>query len=342
MSYAAVTKDAAQLSIRAFYKAVKLSSKEKVMEKWALVFPGQGSQYVGMGADLFKEFGSFRGVFSRAQDITGMDIAGICLEGPQDVLDQTVHTQLAVLTFELATYDIFKGHIGAAAPAVAAGHSLGEYSALYAAGSLGLEEAITIVHARAKRHQEALPPGVGAMAAVLGLDYEAVVKVCTTCSLPGESLDLANLNAPNQIVISGNARAVERVGKMARKAGIKKFVPLPISVPCHSRLLSEAAELFSGDLGEIDFQPCLIPVVPNYDPSRFHSPDNSRELLRRQMVSPVRWQETVERMTALGVTTVVEIGPRRVLSGLIKNVDRQMRLLYVGDGESLLKTAASL
>lgn len=312
------------------------------MEKWALVFPGQGSQYVGMGADLFNEFEAFRDVFSRTQDVTGMDIAKICLEGPQGVLDQTVHTQLAVLTFELAAYEIFKVQIGAATPTVAAGHSLGEYSALYAAGSLKLEETIAIVQARAKRHQEALPPGVGAMAAILGLDYEAVAKVCATCSLPGESLDLANLNAPNQIVISGNARAVERVGEMAREAGIKKFVPLPISVPCHSRLLSEAAELFSGDLAKIDFKPCLIPVIPNYDPSRFHSPDCSRELLQRQMVSPVRWQETVERITALGVSTVVEIGPRRVLSGLIKNIDRQLRLLYVGDGESLLKTAASL
>ncbi|MDQ1278448.1 MAG: [acyl-carrier-protein] S-malonyltransferase [Thermodesulfobacteriota bacterium] len=314
------------------------------MEKWALVFPGQGSQYVGMGADLFKEFGAFRDVFSRTRDVTGMDIAKICLEGPQGVLDQTVHTQLAVLTFELATYELFKAHIGigTAAPTVAAGHSLGEYSALYAAGSLRLEETIAIVQARARRHQEALPPGVGAMAAILGLDHEAVAKVCKRCSLPGEPLDLANLNAPNQIVISGNARAVERVGEMAREAGIKKFVPLPISVPCHSRLLREAAELFSGDLAKIAFQPCLIPVVPNYDPSRLHSPDCSRELLQRQMVSPVRWQETVERMTALGVKTVVEIGPRKVLSGLIKNIDRHLRLLYVGDGEALLKAASSL
>jgi [acyl-carrier-protein] S-malonyltransferase len=312
------------------------------MEKWALVFPGQGSQYVGMGADLYGEFKAFRDVFSRVQDITGIDIAKICLEGPQDVLDQTIHTQLAVLTFELAAYDIFKGHIGGAAPTVAAGHSLGEYSALYAAGSLGLEETITIVQARAKRHQEALPPGVGAMAAILGLDYEAVAKVCTTCSLPGEPLDLANLNAPNQIVISGNARAVQRVEEMAREAGIKKFVPLPISVPCHSRLLSEAAALFGEDLAKTDFNPCLIPVVSNYDPYRLHSPDCSRELLQRQIISPVRWQETVERITDMGVTTVVEIGPRRVLSSLIKNINRQMRLLYIGDGESLLKTASSL
>jgi [acyl-carrier-protein] S-malonyltransferase len=312
------------------------------MEKWALVFPGQGSQYVGMGADLYRDYKAFRDVFSRAREITGTDIAAICLDGPQEVLDQTIHTQLAVLTFELAAYEIFKSLIGDAAPAVAAGHSLGEYSALYASGSLGLEATITIVQARAKRHQEALPDGLGAMAAILGLDRLAVEKVCTTCSLPGESLDLANLNAPNQIVISGNARAMERVGEMAREAGIKKFVPLPISVPCHSRLLGEAAGLFSGDLEKIDFQPSLIPVIPNYDPSRFHSPDSSRELLRRQMVSPVRWQETVERMAALGVGTVVEIGPRRVLSGLIKNIDRQLRLLYIGDGESLHKTAASL
>jgi len=313
------------------------------MGKWALVFPGQGSQYVGMGSDLFKEFETFRGVFSRARDITGMDIAHICLEGPQDILDQTINTQLAILTFEIAAYEVFISQLGAStAPAMAAGHSLGEYSALYAAGSLGLEEATAIVQARARRHQEALPPGVGAMAAVLGLDCEAVAKVCADCSLPGESLDLANLNAPNQIVISGNARAVERVGEMAREAGIKKFVPLPISVPCHSRLLSGAAELFSGDLAKIAFRPSLIPVIPNYDPSRLHSPDDSRELLQRQMVSPVRWQETVEKMITLGVRTVVEIGPRKVLSGLIKNIDRHMRLLYVGDVESLLKTAASL
>jgi [acyl-carrier-protein] S-malonyltransferase len=312
------------------------------MEKWALVFPGQGSQYVGMGADLFKKFGAFRDVFSRTRDVTGMDIAKICLEGPPGVLDQTVHTQLAVLTFELAAYELFQAHIGAAAPTVAAGHSLGEYSALYAAGSLRLEETIAIVQARARRHQEALRPGVGAMAAILGLDYGAVAKICATCSRPGESLDLANLNAPNQVVISGNARAVERVGAMSGEAKIKKFVLLPISVACHSRLLSEAAELFRGDLEKIAFHPCLIPVIPNYDPSRLHSPDCSLELLQRQMVSPVRWQETVERMAALGVRTVVEIGPRKVLSGLIKNIDRRLRLLYVGDGESLLKTVSSL
>jgi len=312
------------------------------MEKWGLIFPGQGSQYVGMGADLYRESDKFRDVFSRTRDITGIDIARICLEGPHEVLDQTIHTQLAVLTFELAAYELLKDLLGAAAPAVAAGHSLGEYSALYAAGSLGFEETVTIVQARAKRHQEAFPPGMGAMAAILGLDYQAVAEVCATCSRPGEPLDLANINAPKQIVISGNTRALERVGEMSREAGIKKFVPLPISVPCHSRMLSEAAELFSADLAKMDFKPCLIPVIPNYDPSRLHSPDSSRALLRRQMTSPVRWQETVERMAALGVTTMVEIGPRKVLSGLIKNIDRQMRLFFVGDGESLLKTAASL
>ena len=306
------------------------------MEKWALVFPGQGSQYVGMGADLYREFDAFRDIFSRARELTGVDIATLCLEGPQDLLNLTLHTQLAVLAFELAAYEIFKGQI-ATTPSVTAGHSLGEFSALYAAGALGLDAAVTVVQARATRHQEALPPGVGAMAAVLGLDHLAVANLCAE-----ESLDLANLNAPNQIVISGSARAVERVGERAAEAGIRKFVPLSISVPCHSRLMGEAAALFSGDLAKIDFHPCRIPVIPNYNPALFHSPENSRELLRLQMTCPVRWQETVERMTALGITTVVEIGPRKVLSGLIKAIDRKMRLLYIGDGETLRKTVASL
>ncbi len=310
------------------------------MEKWALIFPGQGSQFVGMGGDFYRDYQSYRTIFARAQAVTGVDIARLCLEGPAADLDQTVNTQLAVLTFELAAYELFREHIPSA-PAVAAGHSLGEYSALYAAGALGLEDAVAIVQARARRHQEALPPGVGAMAAILGRNGEETAGICRECSRPGEPLDLANLNAPNQIVISGDARAMARVEAVAGEMGIKKFVPLPISVPCHSRLLSTAAEHFRTDLEKVAFHPPRIPVLPNYDPSRIHSPATSRELLKLQMISPVRWQETVERMIAMGITTFVEIGPRRVLSGLIKNIDRRPRLIYIGDVASLLKTAAS-
>ncbi len=311
------------------------------MEKWALVFPGQGSQFVGMGDDFYREYDAFREVFSLVREITGLDMARLCREGPREELDQTVHTQLAVLAFEMGVYDLFRKDFGTD-PQAAAGHSLGEYSALYAAGALSRTDAITIVQARAKRHQEALPPGGGAMAAVLGLDGEETARICRASVLPGEILDLANLNAPNQIVISGSARSVSNVGAQAGEKGIKKFVPLPISVPCHSRLLDAAAEVFSTDLECVSFHTPRFPVLPNYDPRRFHAPEISRELLKRQMVSPVRWQETVERMLSLGITTFVEIGPRRVLSGLIKNIDRRSRLLYIGDIETLRKTTAAL
>ena len=304
------------------------------MEKWALVFPGQGSQFVGMGEDLFASYPLFREIFSRAREVTGVDIARLCREGPVAELDATVNTQLAVLTFELAAYEVFRAHIPAE-PAAAAGHSLGEYSALYASGSLTLEEAVLIVQARAKRHQEALPPGIGAMAALLGPNGAEAAEICRACSLPDEPLDLANLNAPNQIVISGDARAIARVEAQGGGKRVKKFVSLPISVPCHSRLLTAAAEHFRADLEKVSFHPSRIPVLPNYDPARLHTPETSRELLRLQMISPVRWQETVERMLAMGITTFVEIGPRRVLSGLIKNIDRRPRLVYIGDKESL-------
>jgi len=310
------------------------------MEKWALIFPGQGSQFVGMGGDFYTAYPSFRKIFSRAQAVTGVDIARLCREGPAADLDQTVNTQLAVLTFELAAYELFREHVPST-PAAAAGHSLGEYSALYAAGVLGLEDAATIVQARARRHQEALPAGVGAMAAILGLNGEETAGICRDCSRPGEPLDLANLNAPNQIVISGDARAIARVEAVAGEKRIKKFVPLPISVPCHSRLLGEAAEKFRADLEKVAFQPPLIPVLPNYDPSRTHSPATSRELLKLQMISPVRWQETVEKMIAMGITAFVEIGPRRVLSVLIKNIDRRPRLIYIGDVASLQQAVGS-
>ena len=312
------------------------------MEKWALIFPGQGSQFVGMGADFHRDCPAYREVLSRVREITGVDIARLCLEGPQEDLDQTVNTQLAVLAFEIGVYTLFREQAGEIDPIAAAGHSLGEYSALYAAGALTLKDAVTIVQARAKRHQEALPAGRGAMAAILGLTGVETAAVCRECVLPGETLDLANLNAPNQIVISGDVRAVARVGGAAAQKGIKKFVPLPISVPCHSRLLGAAAELFRADLEQIAFHPPRLPVIPNYDPRREHSPAASRELLKMQMISPVRWQETVEMLISKGVTTFVEIGPRRVLSGLVKNIDRRPRLLYAGDGESLRKTVAAL
>ncbi len=299
-----------------------------------LVFPGQGSQFVGMGADLCKQDATFRSVFARACDILGEDILSLCLGGPKERLDQTVNTQLAVLIFEIAVYEVIRKR-GSLNPAAIAGHSLGEYSALYAAGALGLEQVLTLVQARARRHEEAVPKGFGAMAAVVGLTLDRMRRLVEEASREGEPVDLANINAPNQTVASGHARAVERLMERAKEAGARLVVRLPISVPCHCRLLAGAAGRFRTDLEKAAFRHFERPVVPNCDPDAVYSPGNAADLLARQIVSPVRWQETIERMARMGVDTVLEIGPRKVLSGLIKNIRKDMRAVFAGDVPSV-------
>jgi len=306
-----------------------------------LVFPGQGSQFVGMGEDLYRENEIFKEIFLRTQDMLGMNLLDLCTRGPRATLDQTLHTQLAVLVFELAAFEAFKKE-AFLRPRVAAGHSLGEYSAVYASGALDLETVLNLVRTRAQLHEDAVPAGVGAMLAILGLDGRTVEKLCLEASREDEGVDVANLNAPIQVVVSGHVRAVERLARAAEKAGAKKMVPLPISVPCHCRLLRTASELFEESLKRISFKPFQIPVIPNCDPAVLYTPENAAGLLKRQIISPVRWQETVERMGTMGVDTIVEIGPRKVLSGLIKNMDRSIRLFYVGDVSSLRNTAEAL
>lgn len=304
------------------------------MGKIGLVFPGQGSQFVGMGADLCEQDAMFRSVFARACDILGDDILSLCLKGPKDRLDQTVNTQLAVLVFEIAAYEALRKRHGFT-PAAMAGHSLGEYSALYAAGALGFKEVLTLVRARAKCHEEAVPQGLGAMAAVIGLTLDQMKVLVEDASREGEPVDLANINAPNQAVASGHVRAVERLMERARETGARLVVRLPISVPCHSRLLAQAAERFRKDLEQTCFMPFGSPVVPNCDPALLYSRDNAADLLARQIVSPVRWQETIERMARMGISTLVEIGPRKTLAGLIKNIRKDMRAVFAGDVPSV-------
>jgi [acyl-carrier-protein] S-malonyltransferase len=306
------------------------------MGRIGLVFPGQGSQFVGMGVDLCGSHHIFRGVFERAGEILDTDILSLCLNGPREALDQTVNTQLAVLTFEIAAFETLK-ELNALDPAVIAGHSLGEYSAIYASGALGLEEILTLVRSRAKRHEEAVPQGFGAMAAVVGLTLDQMKELVMECSREDEPVDLANINAPIQTVVSGHARAVERLMERAKETGAKLVVRLPISAPCHCRLLAEASGLFQKDLEKAHFGSFEHPVIPNCEPSAFYSRENAAEFLRKQIISPVRWQETVEKMAEMGVETIVEVGPKRVLSGLIRNIRKDMRLIFVGDAESLGK-----
>lgn len=304
------------------------------MGRIGLVFPGQGSQFVGMGVDLCEHHKTFRSVFTRAREILDEDILSLCLNGPKEALDQTVNTQLAVLTFEIAAFETLR-MLNVLTPAVVAGHSLGEYSAIYASGALGLEEVLTLVRLRAKRHEEAVPQGFGAMSAIVGLTLDQMKELVTGCSREDEPVDLANINAPNQTVVSGHARAVERLMEEAKERGAKLVVRLPISVPCHCRLLAEASGLFQKDLERTRFRPFDLPVIPNCDPDVFYSPENAAALLKRQIISPVRWQETIEKMAQMGIETIVEVGPKRVLSGLIRNIRKEMRLVFVGDAESL-------
>ncbi len=309
------------------------------MAKVAFVFPGQGAQHVGMGFDLYNEDETVRGVFAQAGQILGIDIAALCFEGPQDILDLTVNTQIAVLTLDIAIYRLFRQTV-AVTPTVLAGHSLGEYAALYAAGAVRMVDLLPLVQARAQYHQKAVLPGAGAMAAIVGLSTGAVEELCRCVQSETQTVGLSIHNAPNQTVISGDEQAVEKVMTAAEKMGGVKALKLPISVPCHCRLLESAAQWLRADLDAIAFDEFQTPVIPNCDPDVFYTRENARELLTRQVTSPVKWQEAVEKMAYLGVDTVVEIGPKRTLSGLIKRIDRKMRLLNVEDLASFKKAAS--
>ncbi len=307
------------------------------MAKIALVFPGQGTQHTGMGSSLFAEFASVQEVFHRASSLLKVDMRRLCLEGPQEDLNLTVNTQIAVLTLNIAIYSVFKEKTSLS-PIVLAGHSLGEYCALYAAGAIKFADIFPLVQARARYHQEALPPGMGAMGAILGMDDDAVEKICAEFDNDQEQVAVVIYNAPQQVVVSGHATAVEKVMLQAKLKGAMKTVLLPISAPCHCSLLQGAASQFAENLNNIEFQAFGIPVIPNCDPDIFYTQDNARELLLSQIVSPVKWRQSVEKMAALGVDTIIEIGPKRTLCGLIKRINRNIKLYSIEDAASLHRT----
>src|SRR3989442_9151900 len=295
----------------------------------AFIFPGQGSQYAGMGKELTENFLAARKVFEEADDALGVFISRMCFDGPADQLQLTENTQPAILTTSIAALRVIEAE-GFARPAYVAGHSLGEYSALVAASSLSLVDAVRTVRARGRYMQEAAPVGTGAMAAVLGVTLVDVEKACAEAS-EGEVCAPANINSPNQIVIAGNTAAIDRAIELLKNAGAKRVVKLNVSAPFHCALMNPAQERVAVDLVAIEFRDLNTPLVTNVDAAPIKHGSKAREALVKQVSSPVRWQESIELMIREGVETFVEVGPGKVLSGLVRHIDRAARCFNVED-----------
>ncbi len=299
----------------------------------AFVFPGQGSQYPGMGKDLAENFPVARQVFEEANDALGFDLAALCYNGPEDELKLTTNTQPAILTVSVAALKVLEQESGLR-PAYVAGHSLGEYSALVAAEALAFADAVRTVRQRGAFMQEAVPVGVGAMAAILGLDPAELEAVCQEAA-QGQVVSPANYNSPGQVVIAGHATAVERAIELAKARGAKRAMPLPVSAPFHCALMVPAGERLCEVLSRIAVGPLREPVVTNVEAAPNNDAGRVRDLLVAQVSAPVRWDESVQMMAELGVERFIEIGPGKVLAGLIKRIAKGAAAQSVEDVASL-------
>jgi [acyl-carrier-protein] S-malonyltransferase len=310
------------------------------MSKVAFIFPGQGSQAVGMGRDLYDNFPAAREVFEQADEALGFSLSEMCFAGDEADLQLTANTQPAILTASVAAYRAMIGE-GLTEPDFVAGHSLGEYSALVAAGVLDFADAVRTVRKRGTYMQEAVPVGVGAMAAILGADLQTIETACNDAA-NGQVCSPANINSPNQVVIAGDSDAVDRACGLLKERGAKRAIRLKVSAPFHCSLMMPAQERLASDLGELKYSTFEFPIVHNVDADVNSDETKVSDALTRQVSSTVKWLQSVQKLIELGVTTFVEVGPGKVLSGLVKQIDRDVRILNVENSETLGNTKETL
>ncbi|HUR99194.1 MAG TPA: ACP S-malonyltransferase [Pyrinomonadaceae bacterium] len=313
---------------------------ENRKSKIAYIFPGQGSQAVGMGKDLAANFPAAKEIFEEADEALGFSLSAMCFDGNEDDLQLTANTQPAILTTSVAAFRAMQGE-GFPVPAFVAGHSLGEYSALVAAGVLDFADAVRTVRKRGTYMQEAVPVGVGAMAAILGLDVDSVEEGCAEAA-EGQVCSPANINSPTQIVIAGNAEAVDRACEILKGKGAKRAIKLNVSAPFHCGLMMPAEERLAVDLNQLGYGDFRFPIVHNVDAEQNNEAGKVSDLLKRQVSSTVKWLQSIQRLQGLGVGRFVEVGPGKVLSGLLRQIDREAVSANVENTESLRTTLETL